>query len=71
MCEIVFDVELDEDGNYCASAEAGTRALFTDGKDLNELHAMILDILRLFELETDVRVTSYSLRFAESRPAAA
>jgi hypothetical protein len=46
MSDMVFDVRVDEDSNYCAQAEAEGGALFTDGKDLNELHAMILDLLR-------------------------
>jgi hypothetical protein len=71
MSDMVFDVHVDEDGNYCAQAEAGDSALFTDGKDLNELHAMILDLLRLYEVESGLSVTSYALRFSTSHPVAA
>ena len=68
---MVFEVQVDEEGNYCAQAETGDSALFTDGKDLNELHAMILDVLRLYELETGVHISSYALRFSASHPVAA
>jgi hypothetical protein len=71
MSDLVFEVHIDDDGNYCAQAEVAGGALFTDGRDLNELHAMILDLLKLYETDSGKLVTSYALRFDSTHPKAA
>lgn len=37
MGDLSFDVHIDEDSNYCAQADVENGALFTNGRDLNEL----------------------------------
>jgi hypothetical protein len=48
MAELVFDVTRDEDGNFCACAQVDGGALCTDGRTLDELVAMVRDVVQLY-----------------------
>lgn len=63
MAELVFNIELDEDGNYCARAQLPTGSLHTDARDLGTLVEMIRDLIALYEEDEAVKVQSFSLRF--------
>lgn len=63
MKELVFNVTIDDDGNYCAHAKAGNSDLFTDGRTLQELESAIREVIALYSEEKNVVVNAYSLRF--------
>lgn len=67
---VEFLIEHDESGGYNASARVGTHSLITEGDSLDELHAAIVDLLRLFAAQSGVDVGSYRLEFP-LQPAAA
>lgn len=59
---MVFDVIVDEAGNYCASAVTPQGSLFTDAKSLDGLLAMIADLLALYAEDTGEPVERIALR---------
>lgn len=63
MAELIFQVTRDEDGNFCACAETADGTLCTNGRTLDELVAMIHDVLCLYCEDCDAKVDSFSLRF--------
>jgi len=67
---IEFEVEEDESGGYNASARVGSHSLITQGDDLDELRAMIEDLLKLFTETSGQRVASYTFRFSPAPIAA-
>ena len=69
--DVVFEVAADESGGYCAQAQLGSHSLFTEAETLDELEAMIRDVLRLYAKESGNAVASYSLRFVPANPVAA
>lgn len=60
MAELVFDVTRDEDGNFCACAQTDSGALCTDGRTLDELVAMIHDVVQLYCEDSAAEVASLS-----------
>ena len=71
MDELVFNVARDEDGNFCACAETDGGALCTDGRTLDELLVMIRDVIVLYNEDSEVNVTSFSMRFSSPSEVAA
>lgn len=69
--DVVFDVAADESGGYCAQAKLDNHSLFTEGDTLDELDAMIRDVLRLYASESGNSIASYALRFVPADPVAA
>jgi hypothetical protein len=69
--ELVFDVELDEDGNYCARADVSDGSLLTDARSLDDLMTAILDLLELYREDTGEPVPTFALRFTPPNPLAA
>jgi len=62
LSEIVFEVTRDEAGNYCASASTYHGSLNTDAATLDELVAMIADLLALYTEDTGDKVDRIVLR---------
>jgi predicted RNase H-like HicB family nuclease len=48
MTELHFDVAIDEEGNYCASAKVPDGVLATDAQDVNSLLDMVRDLVALY-----------------------
>jgi len=60
--DLVFDVILDEAGNYCASTRTQHGSLFTDAPSLDQLLKMIADLLELYRQDTGENVEHITLR---------
>jgi hypothetical protein len=71
MPELVFTVTLDEDGNYCAHAQTARGDLLTDARSLDQLYRMIVDLIGLYEDDTQTQVAGFTLRFGTPRGVAA
>jgi hypothetical protein len=69
--DVVFEVSPDEAGGYCAHAKLGAHSLVTEGDTLDELVAMIRDVLSLYTQQSGNEVASYALRFIPANPIAA
>jgi predicted RNase H-like HicB family nuclease len=63
---VEFEVEADEPGGYNAFVQLGTHSLATQGDTLDELKAMVEDVLQLYAEHSGNSILSYSLVF---RPA--
>jgi hypothetical protein len=63
MDELRFEVEIDEDGNYCASAAVPDGSLHTDALDLNSLLAMVRDVVALYAEELGGETPAFSVHF--------
>ncbi|HES57875.1 MAG TPA: hypothetical protein ENO21_00415 [Firmicutes bacterium] len=64
MNELVFNVTRDEDGNLCACAETPQGAIATDARTLDELVAMIRDVMDLYNEDATTKIEAFSLRFS-------
>ena len=57
----MFNVTVEDDGNYCAHANAGNSDLFTDGRTLQELESAISEVIALYSEEKNVAALLYEL----------
>ena len=69
MSELLFDVKLDEAGNYCASAKVPDGVLATDARDVNALLDMVRDLVALYVEDAGIEEPAISLRFPPSMAA--
>jgi hypothetical protein len=60
---VEFEVETDPTGGYCAYARVETHSLVTQGDTLDELKAMIEDLLANFAVNSGQTILTYSLVF--------
>lgn len=69
MDELQFRVEVDEEGNYCASANVADGLLATDARDMDNLLVMLKDLIALYADELGIEQPAFSLHFPSSRAA--
>jgi hypothetical protein len=62
MHDIIFDVVLDEDGKYCASAQTPDGLLCTDAPSLDALLPMLADLLALYAEDQTQAMNQITLR---------
>ena len=62
MGEIVFIVEEDESGGYCARSVG--HGIFTEADDLDELKAMIEDAIEAYFFDSPIKPSSYSITYS-------
>jgi hypothetical protein len=63
MDELHFNLEIDEEGNYCVCAEVPDGALITDAPDLDSLLKMIQAVVALYAEEQGIAEPSFSIHF--------
>ena len=71
METVTFEVRAEAEGGFSASARVGTYSMVTQGDTLDELRAMIAQLVNDYNEHEEGQIESFAMLFPASTPLAA